>query len=43
MSDKPTTESKNSPVDEPYAAPQIADRTPVDGPLVAFGSGPPAD
>jgi hypothetical protein len=26
---------------EPYVAPRIADRTAVDAPLVAFGSGPP--
>jgi hypothetical protein len=41
MSDDPTTESTESASHEPYAAPQIADRSPVDGPLVAFGSGPP--
>ena len=40
MSDEPTTESKPA---DPYVAPRIDDRTPVDGPLVAFGSGPPAD
>jgi hypothetical protein len=43
MSDDSTTESTGIMGDEPYAAPHIADRTPVDGPLVAFGSGPPPD